>query len=472
MKSVPKLIRRFVGILFMSLFILIVLNITVLLLIGMRYQSQPSPYKETQAVAEALDRQDGQYVLGKAAAQRLEQIGAWAVLLNVQGQVVWKSDNLPQEIPLSYSLADISALSTGYLKDYPTYTAEYGDGGLVVAGFAKDSYFKYPYQSMNLSLVRALPQIGMIFLAVNVVVVFLIYIFSNLQVTKSIRPLVQGIHALAQEKAVHLKERGLLSELAQQVNRASDIIQSKNRELAKKETARANWIAGVSHDIRTPLSMVLGYANELENNAALPEPARRQAAVICTQSLKMKQLIGDLNLASKLEYNMQPLHLQKLSAVAAARSVVAECINSEAEGIYTYETDFPPEPCWILADSGLVARAVSNLVQNSRSHNPQGCVIRVSVFAQDGGVTIRVQDSGAGVSAQTLQDLQNRPHYMFCDAHIDGQRHGLGLLIVRQIMLVHGGQVRFASEPGRYFQTDLQFASYSEQKASSTADKK
>lgn len=465
MKSVPKLIRRFVGILFMSLFILLVLNITVLVLIGMRYQSQPSPYRETQAVADSLTLQDGQYTLDPAAADRLAQLGAWAVLLNAQGQVVWQSEDLPGEIPLSYSLSDISALSTGYLEDYPTYTAEYADGGLVVAGFAKDSYFKYPFQSLNLSFVRALPQIGLAFLAINVIAVFLIYIISNLQVTKSIGPLVQGIHALAQEHEVHLKERGLLSELAQQINRASEIIQTKNRELAKKETARANWIAGVSHDIRTPLSVVLGYGEELKNNTALPEAARRQAAAICTQSLKMKQLIGDLNLASKLEYNMQPLQRQKCSAVALARQVAAESLNAQTDETYAFETDFPSDPCWIFADGGLVARAVSNLVQNSCSHNPQGCTIRIGVSAQDGFVTIRVEDSGAGVSADTLQDLQNRPHYMFCDAHIDGQRHGLGLLIVRQILLVHGGEVRFSSEPGRYFRTDLVFPAYTENEA-------
>lgn len=462
MKSVPKLIRRFIGVLFMSLFILAILNVTVLFMIAYRYDAVLSPYDETESIAAALIYEDGQYVLQDDGVQRLNQNGAWAVLLNENGRVVWKSDNLPQEIPLSYSLADVSTLSTGYLKDYPTYTAEWNDSGLLVAGYPKDSYFKYPYQSFDYAFVRALPTIAFAFLTINIVVICLIYIVSNLQITKSIRPLVQGIHSLAQEKPVFLKERGLLSELAQQINRASDIIQSKNRELAKKETARANWIAGVSHDIRTPLSMVLGYASELQNNAALPAGARRQAAVICTQSLKMKQLIGDLNLASKLEYNMQPLHLQKLSAVAAVRAVVTECINSQTDTLFTYEADLPSDPCWILADSGLVQRAVSNLVQNSCSHNPQGCTIQVRVFTQDTHVVIRVEDGGAGVDVKTLESLQNRPHYMFCDAHINGQRHGLGLLIVRQIMLVHNGTVRFSSEPGCFFRTELVFNAFTD----------
>ena len=62
----------------------------------------------------------------------------------------------------------------------------------------------------------------------------------------------------------------------------------------------------VSHDIRTPLSMVMGYAGQIEDNESLPESERKKARIIRQQSTKMKNLINDLNLASKLEYNMQP----------------------------------------------------------------------------------------------------------------------------------------------------------------------
>lgn len=80
--------------------------------------------------------------------------------------------------------------------------------------------------------------------------------------------------------------------------------------------ARANWIAGVSHDIRTPLSMVMGYAGQLASSSCLETEDRKKAIMIMKQSERMKNLINDLNLASKLEYNMQPIKKKRKTPLA------------------------------------------------------------------------------------------------------------------------------------------------------------
>src|SRR5699024_2786199 len=129
---------------------------------------------------------------------------------------------------------------------------------------------------------------------------------------RSVRPIADGIQALPTKTPLYVKEKGLLSDLAKDINRTADILQSQRRDLRKKEAARADWISGVSHDIRTPLSMVMGYAGQLEDAPELSEDDRRKAAIIRQQSVKMKNLVNDLNLASKLEYNMQPLCLEQV----------------------------------------------------------------------------------------------------------------------------------------------------------------
>ena len=98
--------------------------------------------------------------------------------------------------------------------------------------------------------------------------------------------------ALSANEEVHLREKGLLSELAVNINKTSDILQTQSRQLRKKETARANWIAGVSHDIRTPLSMVMGYAGQLENDLQLSEDTRKKATVIVRQSKRMRNPVS------------------------------------------------------------------------------------------------------------------------------------------------------------------------------------
>ena len=80
-------------------------------------------------------------------------------------------------------------------------------------------------------------------------------------------------HIQYYDAEVYIPEKGLMSQLAASINRVSEKLKTQNYALRKKETARANWIAGVSHDIRTPLSMVMGHASTLEEDTGLPEEA-------------------------------------------------------------------------------------------------------------------------------------------------------------------------------------------------------
>ena len=148
------------------------------------------------------------------------------------------------------------------------------------------------WPSWDYQFIANLPKTILIVLALNVLIIFLIYMAANTKLLKSVKPITDGIQALHTGQPVVLKEKGVLSEIAANINQTSEVLQSQNYQLKKKETARANWIAGVSHDIRTPLSMVMGYASQLESNKQLPEEERQKAAVIVKQSQRMKNLIN------------------------------------------------------------------------------------------------------------------------------------------------------------------------------------
>ena len=295
--------------------------------------------------------------------------------------------------------------------------------------------------SWDYSLIRDLPYIFLKILLINLVLILAIYMLVNGKLLKSVQPMIKGIQNLSAGEPVHIPETGVLSEICTNINRASDILQRQQEQLRKKERARANWIAGVSHDIRTPLSVVMGYAGQLENSHHLSEDERKKAAAIVKQSARIKNLINDLNLASKLEYHMQPLMKKRENAVAIVRQVVVDFMNMAVDDRFLIEwkTDAALQVCEIEADRELLKRAVVNLLQNSMVHNENGCQIDVSVEAKDGSCMICVDDNGEGVSDEQIEKLNHVPHYMVCDTNVDGQQHGLGLLIVRQIIEGHGG---------------------------------
>ena len=457
MKSVPKLIRRFVGIMLLSSLLLIILNFALLVIYTLNQAPNGSPWITAQEVADALSQNENGYVLGEDTALELQNTDVWAILIdNRTMEVVWQTEKLPETVPMSYTASDIASLTRSYIDGYPTFTGE-AENGLVVLGYPKDSFWKHMWPSWDYNFIANLPKTGLSVLAINIALIFIIYVIANSKLLKSVKPIVSGIQALSTNEEVHIREKGLLSELAVNINKTSDILQTQSRQLRKRETARANWIAGVSHDIRTPLSMVMGYAGQLENDVQLSEDNREKAAVIVRQSKRMRNLINDLNLASKLEYNMQPLSPERQNLIAVVRQVVVDFINMNMDEKYTIEwqTDEAFTSCTVNADKNLMKRAVSNLIQNSINHNEQGCHIFVRVKLEDNICTVIVSDDGVGATDEQIEKLNNTPHYMVCDEKTTEQRHGLGLLIVKQIVFAHGGNVLVKHSEYGGFEVDL-----------------
>ena len=459
MKSVPRLIRRFVGIMLLSSVLLIILNFILLAVYTVSQSPNVYPWKTAEEAADNLLQNDIGYSLSEHVSLELKNSDVWAILIdNKTMQVVWQTDNLPETIPLSYSVSDIAGLTRGYIDGYPTFTGE-AESGLVVLGYPKDSFWKHMWPSWDYDLIANLPKTLLSVLAINTALIFMIYLIANSKLLRSVKPIVSGIQALSANEEVHIKEKGLLSELAVNINKTSDILQTQNRQLRKKETARANWIAGVSHDIRTPLSMVMGYAGQLENDSRLPEDDRRKATAIIKQSKRMRDLVNDLNLASKLEYNMQPINPKKENMIAIVRQVIVDFINMAIDDKHPIEwkTDEALTVCPVNTDKDLIKRAVSNLIQNSINHNEQGCKIYVNITAEDDKCIVTVADDGVGTTDEQIERLNNSPHYMVCDEKISEQRHGLGLLIVKQIVAAHGGITNIGHSPYGGFSVKLIF---------------
>lgn len=156
---------------------------------------------------------------------------------------------------------------------------------------------------------------------------------------------------------------------------------------------------------------------------------------------------------------MQPLRMEKVYPVELARQVVCEFLDGGLGE--QYEIEFSAgqksESVTILGDEALLRRALGNLIQNSIAHNPQGCRIAVSVRCGEAGVTVEVMDDGVGVSAEKLAELNSDNRCLESTDETLDLRHGLGVLLVRQIVEAHKGSVAMESAPGKGFQTALTF---------------
>ncbi|NQX70671.1 HAMP domain-containing histidine kinase [Paenibacillus alba] len=462
MDGVIRILRRFIGSTLFMFAMLLIINFALLgTLIFNETKEERSPAAVAQQVAEAVDRQAGKagYQLGGNEERLLEQHKAWAMLINGGGSVTW-SYRLPDEIPLSYSLQEIAKLSRHYLLDYPVYSWEHADDGLVVVGYPQSSYAKYQY-NFSISWIRTLPLRLALLLLGNMVLALLLSIFIGTRMIRSIRPLVNGIHALAKEEPVHVEPKGILSDLAKSINSTSDKLQSKNTALKARDEARSNWIAGISHDIRTPLSMVLGYASELEEHEEVPAQQRLHAGIIRKQGEQLRSLVSDLNLVSMLEYEMQPLHLKTVRLSAVARLTVSELINNGLDERYPITLHISDESIQVQADEKLLLRGIANLVHNSIRHNPQGCEIKIETsqpLELESSISLCrlvVTDTGRGIRKEALSDLLELP-YASGRQRAAANGHGLGLPMVARIAKAHHGRLLLNSESGKGLEAVLE----------------
>ena len=433
-------------------FLLILVLINVILFGATFYHTVSEDYGEAspRAMLEMASTAATTEGLTDDAVQKLRQYNIWAMYLTPNGECFWTLD-VPEKVPRNYNIQDVALFSKGYLEDYPVFVWN-TDEGLLVLGYPKDSYMKITSNYYSIEAIQKIPFYVMGMLGMDALCLFLAYYFSKRRIIQNTEPIVEAIETLADGKPASLHIDGELSEIAASVNKASQIISRQNE-------ARANWISGVSHDIRTPLSMIMGYAGRIAANEATTDKVREQAEIVRKQSVKIKELVQDLNLVSQLEYEMQPLHKEQIRLSKLIRSYVAELLNSGISDAYTIEIDIAPEAenAMLECDARLISRAINNLVQNSIKHNPQGCKILLSLKYTEETLTLTVADNGVGLTPEKLQELEEKPHYMeSTDERLD-LRHGLGLLLVRQIVEAHDGTMRIDSNSNPGCQTILSF---------------
>lgn len=438
MKSFGTYISKHLVSFAVFLLILVIVNI---ILFGMTFyhtvsedygESSPRTMLEMTSTAATTEG------LPDNAVQKLRQYNIWAMYLTPAGKCFWTLD-LPEEVPQNYNIQDVALFSKGYLEDYPVFVWN-TDEGLLVLGYPKNSYMKLTSNYYSIEAIQKIPLyvIGMV--GMDALCLFLAYYFSKRRIIQNTEPIVDAIETLADGKPVSLHIDRELSEIANSVNKASLILSRQNE-------ARANWISGVSHDIRTPLSMIMGYADRIAADKTASEGVKEQAVIVQKQSAKIKELVQDLNLVSQLEYEMQPLHKEMVRLSKLLRSYVADLLNTGISDSYNIGIKITPdaENAVLECDARLISRAVNNLVQNSMKHNPQGCEVCLSLTASQNHLILAVTDNGTGLSAEKLQELEEKPHYMeSTDERLD-LRHGLGLLIVQQVAIAHNGTFKLTN---------------------------
>lgn len=241
----------------------------------------------------------------------------------------------------------------------------------------------------------------------------------------------------------------LYKEVIHSFYKMAEQLAETERERERLDRNREEWMSGISHDLRTPLSSIQGYGYMLENAPQdwSQEELREMGTVIREKGDYMLELINDFSLVFRLRSEIRPQELTRLDLNELVRRCVLKYVNDA-----TLDANFN----YIGGEGALLVdgnakwlqRLMDNLITNAVKHNPDGVNVEVRVERRSGGAAIVVADQGVGMDEETRCNLFER-YYRGTNTEESMDGSGLGMSIAKAIVEAHRGRVKVWSEVGR-----------------------
>ena len=217
------------------------------------------------------------------------------------------------------------------------------------------------------------------------------------------------------------------------------------RTLKRHDQERRELVANISHDLRTPLGSLHGYLETLLLKDASLDAAERQRylGIALAQSSKVGRLAQSLFELARLEHGSVEAVPEAFSLSDLIQDVFQKCELAAQARQVRLGASLPRDAAMVRADLGMIERVLTNLLDNAIRHTPQGGQVEVALRRDGAQVRVTVSDTGPGIAPALLDDLFRRPF----SPGPDGRNGGLGLLIVRRILQLHGSTIELHSVP-------------------------
>ncbi|KZZ84315.1 two-component sensor histidine kinase [Bacillus sp. SJS] len=223
-------------------------------------------------------------------------------------------------------------------------------------------------------------------------------------------------------------------------------LSAADKERDRLEKTREEWMTGISHDLRTPLSTIQGYAHLLESGQYhwTEEELQDMGRMIREKGDYMTDLIEDFSLAFQLQNQSLPHQMKPAELNELVRGIMLKFANDLTLEDVPFNFKSADSKIYIQADIRWFERMLDNLIYNCIKHNPKGTSINASVSRQGESAIVTISDNGAGMDEETVQHLFDR---YFRGTSTDEQTEGagLGMSIARAIAELHGGSIHVSS---------------------------
>lgn len=435
---------------FILAFLTIILIDFVLLVATTNFiRSQQSPIDIIQGVSSNITPSNGTYKVNQTAKKLIKKHNLWVMILDQKSGNEKFNIKKPKNIKTQFDYADVIKFSRYYLDDYPIFTQiKKEQKDIYIIAFPKESIIRYGNNFFDLKRIQIFPILILVIIFVNCLFCLFLYLYSVTFLNRNIQPIINAIGKLP----VGLNKQ---VNSVQELNRLTLAVNSANKKLRKNEEFKENWISGIAHDIKTPLSVIVANTSlaieKTDNDDLL-----KNLKPTLVESHYIQNLLNDLNIFARLTNNNLKLNQEITDIIPFFKEIIIQIINQEIWNDFNFE--FIPDNKLLgkkmYIEKSLMSRVIHNLIYNSVLHNPSGCNIQIVLnYISRNKFSVIIRDNGIGTSTDILKNINKIEEFNFDISGV--RRSGMGLKISNQIVDLHGGSMIITSEQGEYFQTEI-----------------
>lgn len=440
-KGILKFILAFLTIIFID-FVLLVATTNFI-------RSQQSPIDIIQGVSSNITPSNGTYKVNQTAKKLIKKHNLWVMILDQKSGNEKFNIKKPKNIKTQFDYADVIKFSRYYLDDYPIFTQiKKEQKDIYIIAFPKESIIRYGNNFFDLKRIQIFPILILVIIFVNCLFCLFLYLYSVTFLNRNIQPIINAIGKLP----VGLNKQ---VNSVQELDRLTLAVNSANKKLRKNEEFKENWISGIAHDIKTPLSVIVANASlaieKTDNDDLL-----KNLKPTLVESHYIQNLLNDLNIFARLTNSNLKLNQEIADIIPFFKEIIIQIINQEIWNDFNFE--FIPDNKLLgkkmYIEKSLMSRVIHNLIYNSVLHNPSGCNIQIVLnYISRNKFSVIIRDNGIGTSTDRLKNINKIEEFNFDISGV--RRSGMGLKISNQIVDLHGGSMIITSEQGEYFQTEI-----------------
>ncbi len=243
-------------------------------------------------------------------------------------------------------------------------------------------------------------------------------------------------------------------QICESFNAMSRRLEESEQERQKLEAERQKMLADISHDLKTPVTVIRGYATALTQQLVPPEEQRQYLMAISRKAENLSELVDSFHEFSKLAHPQFVLEKSKIELCEYAREYLAGKYDEICLAGFELEPEIPDETIYCAIDKVQFARALDNLISNSLRHSGAGAVITFLIYSDDDAAHIIVADNGTGIPFNAASTIFE-PFVTGDDAR-GAHGSGLGLAIAKKTVIEHGGYIRLVIPPENGYSTEFE----------------